>query len=49
MPIELKDKFLKALVGEYARLKYGIDRKVGFLTKIYNNGCQYNLFDLELF
>ncbi|MFV9924584.1 MAG: hypothetical protein AB8U93_02365 [Francisella endosymbiont of Hyalomma scupense] len=47
MPIELKDKFLKALVGEYARLKYSIDKKVGFKTKIYNSGGQYNLFDLD--
>ena len=46
MPIELKDKFLKAL-GEYTRLKYGIDKKVDFKTKIYNSGGQYNLFDLD--
>ena len=38
---------MKALVGEYVRLKYGIDGKVGFLTKIYNSGGQYNLFDLD--
>lgn len=44
---ELKDKFLKALVGQYASLKHGTNRKIGFLTKIYNSGGQYNLFDLD--
>ncbi|WP_257719631.1 hypothetical protein [Francisella persica] len=38
---------MKALVCEYARLKYGIDRNVGFKTKIYNSVGQYNLFDLD--
>ncbi|MDE5000930.1 hypothetical protein NAI58_11695, partial [Francisella tularensis subsp. holarctica] len=31
LPIDLKKKFLIALVGEYATLKRGIERKVGFL------------------
>ena len=44
---DLKKKFLKALVGEYSDLKQGLERKAGFLTKIYNSAGQYNLFDLD--
>ncbi|MDE4986520.1 hypothetical protein NAI35_11720, partial [Francisella tularensis subsp. holarctica] len=36
LPIDLKKKFLRDLVGEYANLKIVIERKVGFLTIIYN-------------
>ena len=44
---ELRKKFLRALVGKYASLKEGMERKSGFLTKIYNCGGQYSLFDLD--
>lgn len=47
IPDDLKKKFLKALVGEYSDLKQGLERKSGFLTKIYNSAGQYNLFDLD--
>ncbi|EDO66243.1 hypothetical protein BSY87_00370 [Francisella tularensis subsp. holarctica FSC022] len=47
LPIDLKKKFLRALVGEYATLKRGIERKVGFLTNIYNCAGHYSLFDLD--
>lgn len=47
LPIDLKKKFLKALAGEYATLKQGVERKPGFLSKIYNSAGQYGLFDLD--
>ncbi|MED7819288.1 MULTISPECIES: hypothetical protein [unclassified Francisella] len=47
IPIDLKKKFLKALIGEYSDLKQGLERKAGFLTKIYNSAGQYTLFDLD--
>ncbi|QIW10387.1 hypothetical protein [Francisella sp. LA112445] len=47
IPNDLKLKFLKALIGEYSDLKQGLERKAGFLTKIYNSAGQYNLFDLD--
>ncbi|MDE5002721.1 hypothetical protein NAI78_09860, partial [Francisella tularensis subsp. holarctica] len=47
VPIDLKKKFLRALVGEYATLKRGNERKVGFLTNIYNCAGHYSLKHLD--
>ncbi|MBK2258531.1 hypothetical protein [Francisella philomiragia] len=47
IPEDLKEKFLQALVGKYSDLKRGLDRKAGFLSKVYNSAGMYNLFDLE--
>ncbi|AIT08900.1 membrane protein [Candidatus Francisella endociliophora] len=44
---ELRKKFLKALIGKYTSLKEGVERKSGFLSKIYNSAGQYSLFDLD--
>ncbi|MGQ4005564.1 hypothetical protein QIW49_03630 [Francisellaceae bacterium CB300] len=47
IPLDLKYKFLKALQGEYSKISVGIERKTGFLSKIYNCAGQYSLFDLD--
>lgn len=40
-------KFLEALKGDYASIKKGVERKLGFLSKIYNSSGQHGLFDLD--
>lgn len=47
IPDELRKNFLDALVGNYANLKQGLERKSGFLTKIYKSAGQHSLFDLD--
>ncbi|QEO58190.1 hypothetical protein [Francisella marina] len=47
IPDDLRIKFQNALVGKYSDLKKGLDRKIGFLSKIYSSAGMYNLYDLE--
>ncbi|AXA34129.1 hypothetical protein [Francisella adeliensis] len=47
IPDILKMKFLEALKGDYASIKKGVERKLGFLSKIYNSSGQHGLFDLD--
>ncbi|WP_395167312.1 hypothetical protein [Francisella salimarina] len=47
IPDDLRIKFQNALVGKYSDLKKGLDRKIGFLSKIYSSAGVYNLYDLE--
>ena len=47
IPVALKQSFLRALQGEYSKISIGIERKTGFLSKIYNCAGQYSLFDLD--
>lgn len=47
IPLALKSKFFQALNGKYASLKKGVERKVGFLSKVYNSAGQHGLFDLD--
>ncbi len=47
IPDDLRIKFQNALVGKYSDLNKGLDRKIGFLSKIYSSAGMYNLYDLE--
>jgi len=47
IPVALKHSFLRALQGEYSKISMGVERKTGFLSKIYNCAGQHSLFDLD--
>lgn len=47
IPDVLRVKFFKALKGDYASIKKGVERKVGFLSKIYHSSGQQGLYDLD--
>ncbi len=47
MSQDLKQQFFSALQADYPSLNDGIERKVGFLSKIYTSAGKHRLFDLE--